>query len=66
MSRVHAFVDVEVTDATDVILATGSLPMMPPIEISATWRESKVRLSVGAAGGVAAIGEQFTQTRPLP
>src|SRR5262245_36791826 len=39
-------------------------PMMPPIEISATCRERSVRLSVGTAGGEAAIGEQFTQTPP--
>ena len=30
--------------------------MIPPIEISATCRERRVRLSVGAAGGEAAIG----------
>src|SRR5688572_26446196 len=39
-------------------------PMIPPIEISATCRERKVRLSVGAAGGETAINEQFTQMSP--
>jgi hypothetical protein len=39
-------------------------PMMPPIEISATCRERKLRLSDGTAGGETAIGEQFTQTSP--
>src|SRR5262245_41856959 len=47
------------------LLPTNSpAPMMPPSEISATCRERNVRLSVGTAGGEAAIGAEFTQMPP--